>query len=598
MVSDISCWVMAGIFVMGLIVLAVRLKEVQITDVADYNYANTRQSVRRVQTDGIRGRILDRQGRPMAENRRSLSIVCNASFFQKRTWDDTVMEIEKAITNVALIVGRHSLLTTKAIRRHINQTLAMPLVAWRDISWDELAKFSEHEFACPGFECHETEERTYPQGRVASHLIGYVGRDRAEVVAGDEKFNFYQPEMRGRSGLELFYDSYVRGVSGEEKLLVDARGFAIRKWTVVESQKGPDLRVTIDLDVQRAVEAELRGEKGACVVMDPRNGDVLAMASAPDFDPNAFVPNLSQELYASYANNPDKPLLNRAAGGAYAPGSTFKPITALAGLSAGYSDGHEHDCVGVFVYGTMRLHCARRWGHGPLAMREALKESCNSYFCNLGAAIGTNAIIRAAKELGLGSKTGIDFGVDMAGTVPDAEWKQRVYKERWFPGDLPQMSIGQGMLLVSPLQMARVVGAIGTGYLVVPHLKQDILVERQTLPFAVRHLKVVRDGMRMVVNGGTGKMGGINVDAYIIGKTGTAEIGIGERKRKNTWFIAYASGIAITDKHKQGAKPSTEVAVAMIIENGQSGGGTTAPKVRNVLASIFGEIDQTEGVGQ
>ena len=576
-VSDLSCWVVAGIFVVGLLVLAVNLREVQVTDAADYNYANARQSIRRVQTDGRRGRILDRNGVALAENRKAVSIVCDVVAYQRRTWEETVVEVRSAIGRVAQVVGRESPVTDRAIRRHLNQTLAMPLVVWRDIDFAMLAKFAEHEREFPGFRLRETEVRVYPHGRLAAHLLGYVGRDRGESESGDEKFNFYYPEMRGRSGLEVYYDSFLRGVPGERNLLVDARGFAIREWTVVAAQVGPDLRLTLDVGVQEAVERELKGCRGACVVMDPRNGDILAMASSPAFDPNAFVPSLPQELYARYADDPAKPLLNRASGGAYAPGSTFKPITALAGLSAGTAPDEEYDCSGVFVFGGMHLHCARRWGHGPLDMPHALRESCNAYFCHLGATVGTNAIICAAQAFGLGSKTGLDLGVDMAGTVPNGEWKRRVYNEPWYPGDLPQMAIGQGMLLVSPLQMARVAAAIGTGYLVVPHLKLDLVSERKPLPFTAQQLNVVRDGMRMVVDGGTGRRGGSDLAVPVSGKTGTAEVGARERRRKNTWFIAYAPSQMPT------------VAVAMVIENGESGGGTTAPKVRNVLAKVFGE---------
>jgi penicillin-binding protein 2 len=294
------------------------------------------------------------------------------------------------------------------------------------------------------------------------------------------------------------------------------------------------------------------------------------------------VPRLSAKLYSRYAEDPAKPLLNRASGGAYAPGSTFKPITALAGLKSGFPELVRHECTGVFVFGGMHLRCARRWGHGPLDMRHAIRESCNPYFCSLAADIGTNAVISAARAFGLGEKTGIDLGVDMAGTVPDGEWKMRMYGERWYPGDLPQMAIGQGMLLASPLQMARVAGAIGTGYLVAPRLKLDIPVRREPLPFSKKQLDVVREGMRMVVDGGTGRRGGERVAAAVSGKTGTAEIGRGETRRKNAWFIAFAPSEA----------PSA--AVAMIIENGESGGGTAAPRVRNVLAAMFGETGTKE----
>ena len=579
-VSRVACLVLAAVFVIGLLHLAFRIYEVQVVEAADYGYASARQSIRRMQVGGERGRILDRNGCELAGNRTSVSIACHPARFQKRTWEATVDGILLACSNVAETIGQPLAIDRSVVRRHINQSLAMPLFVWRDIGADELARFAEQGCESLGFSIEETEERTYPQGPLAAHLLGYVGRDRGDAVAGDEKFNFFAPELRGRAGIEHYYDSFLRGVSGERKLLVDARGFAIRTWTVVEPKRGPDLRLTLDVDIQREADRQLSGLKGACAVIDPRNGDVLALASAPGFDPNEFVPVLGRELYERYTSDPNKPLLNRACGGAYAPGSTFKPVVALAALSLGVPADIRYNCTGVFELGPMKLHCASRWGHGSLDLRHALMKSCNPFFCNLGFDVGTNAVCRAAEAFGLGSKTGLDFGVDMSGTVPDAEWKNRMYGEKWYQGDLAQMSIGQGMLLVSPLQMALLAGAIGTGYRVTPHLKAGIVSERTPLPFVPEHLQVVREGMRMVVAGdgesrGTGWRGGDGVAVPVSGKTGTAEIGRGAARRKNTWFIAYAPSDA------------PRVAVALVVENGESGGGTAAPKVAEILKKAF-----------
>ena len=578
--GKVSCIVLAAVFVLGLLQLGSRLGEVQVDQAAQYNYASRRQSVRRVQVGGVRGRILDRHGAVLADNRLSLSIVCEPLFFQRKTWEGTVTEIVRAISEVAGLIGRPSVVSEKDVRRHVNQSLALPLTVWREIDARELAVFSEHQRDLPGFSVEETEVRVYPNGPVAAHLLGYVGRDRVRAEAGDERFNFFLPEMRGRSGVELFYDGFLCGVPGEKKALVDARGFSLGDWTVVEPGRGPDLRLTIDMDLQREAERQLQGVRGACVMVDPRNGAVLAMASAPGFDPNEFVPTLSSELYERLAGDPDKPLLNRAVGGLYAPGSTFKPVTALAGLSAGFPASETHFCNGVFELGQMRLHCASRWGHGDVDMRHALMKSCNPFFCSLALEVGTNALIRSARAFGLGEKTGLDFGIDGAGVVPDADWKMRKYGERWFTGDVAQMSIGQGMLLVSPLQMALVAGAIGTGFRVTPHLKQDVSSERRPLPFAADQLKVVREGMRFVVAGdgedrGTGWRAGDGVSVSVSGKTGTAEIGSGTRRRKNVWFIAYAPSDA------------PRVAVALVVENGASGGGDAAPRVGAVLRRFF-----------
>lgn len=574
-VSDLACLITAAIFALGLIVLLVRLRDVQVDDSASYNYASSRQSVRRVQTGGARGRIFDREGRVLAGNVASLSIVCDASGFQSKTWDETVAKMVRAVDELGAIIGRKSALVERDIRRHVNQSLAMPLVVWRNLNEDELARFMESAYRFPSFSCEETEERTYPNGSLAAHLVGYVGKDRGEIEAGDEKFNFFLPEMRGRAGVEGYYDSFLRGVPGEKRVRVDARGFAIEERTVVDAKRGLDLRLTIDARIQKAVETQLKNVHGGCAVIDPRNGEILALASSPTFDLNDFVPTLTHATYDALAKDPLKPLLNRASGGLYAPGSIFKPITALAALRLGVPASHEYGCDGVFELGALHLRCARRWGHGVLDMRHAICESCNPYFCDLGMEVGTNQLLSVAREFGLGSPTGVDLGADAAGVVPDGEWKLRTYREKWYPGDLAQMSIGQGMLLVSPLQMARMVGAIATGYLVTPHVKADLHGARTPIAFSAEQLQVVRDGMRMVVETGGGMSAASGLSVSVAGKTGTAEIGRGATRRKNAWFVAYAP------------IENPTVAIAMVIENGSSGGGTTAPKVGAVLREIF-----------
>ena len=577
--SRVNVIALALVFLAGLLHLGVRLHEIQVETAADYNYASARQSVRRVRTGGMRGRILDRRGTVLADNRPSVSLVCHPAAFQRRTWEETAEDMRASIDALAAVIGRSAPPTDERIRRHVARLLPLPLVVWDRLDARELARFCEHERDFPGFSLQESVERVYPQGGLAAHAIGWVGRTAAEAEAGDEKFYFIAPELHGKGGIEYQYDGFLSGVPGERKILVDARGFAIREWTVVEPQRGLDLRLTLDSELQRAVEGELRDLRGACVVMDPRSGDILAIASAPAYDLNTVR---QEDFYRALVGDPGKPLVNRASGGAYAPGSTFKPITALAGLSVGFPADVRYECTGVFELGGMRLHCARRWGHGELDLRHALMVSCNPFFCNLGMEVGTNVLAETARAFGLGRRTGIDLPVDEDGLVPDGEWKMRKWHEKWYPGDLAQMSIGQGMLLVSPLQMAVVAGALGTGHLVTPRLKEGLPVERRPLPFPRKHLDIVREGMRMVVAGdgetrGGGWRAGENLVVEASGKTGTAEVGAGATRRKNTWFIAFAPSAAPT------------VAVALVIENGESGGGTAAPRVNAILRHIFGE---------
>ncbi len=584
----VSFGLLTAVFGVGLTILAVRLRAVQVEGVAEHRLEMSSQSQRIVQTAGLRGRIVDRNGVPLAANRLTLDLELNPEAFKPtRKGQTTSANILAALADLERIVGRPSRITPESLARHLRISLARPLKAWTDLTDAELARFSERSRLHPGFSCVSEYERTYPQGSLAAHLVGRVGREELKAVAGDRKANYAEKDLIGREGLELQYDAYLRGMSGQDRVLVDARGFAVGCETLKRPSSGYDLTLTLDVDLQRAVEAELDGLRGACVALDPRDGSVLALASAPAFDPNDCVPVFTKAVYQRLSKDEGKPLLNRATAGLYAPGSTFKPVTGLAGLRNGWSPHALHPCDGMYRFSDMRIRCARTWGHGELDLAHALRESCNPYFCNLGLKTGVETLKQAANDLGLGARTGIDFPNDPAGVVPDPDWKMARYHEMWYPGDLAQMSIGQGMLLVTPLQMARVVAAIGTGLLATPRLNAAVPPEMKPVPFTKAALDVVREGLRLVVDGGTGRKAGEGVEANVIGKTGTAEVGRGERRRKNTWFIAYATPRATS-------RTQMPIALAMIIENGESGGGTTAPKVASVLRAFYNQPTSEE----
>ena len=584
-VSDFSCWAVAGTFLLGLVVLAVNLYAVQVDDSAEMRLAAKRQSVRRIRIAAPRGRILDRNGLVLAGSRPCYSIVCHCEYFSRRRWEDSAAAIVAAAKEVAIATGLDSGLNVTNVVSYLRREVSMPLTVWDDVDRFAFERFCEHSRMFPGFSVEEREEREYQFGSMAAHVLGFTGSSEVGDRSVEGGFYFRQREMIGRAGLEYFYDDYLHGVAGVELLTVDSRCFTVGREVVSRPSRGPDLELTLDCKIQRAVEHELNGFRGACVVLDPRDGGILAAASSPAYDLQLLVPRLSHEVNSAYICNRD--YRNRFSGETYAPGSTFKPVTALAGLSMGVPEDMTYDCTGEFRIGEWRLRCSRRWGHGPENMRTALRDSCNPYFCALGNDIGTNALIRAAKAFGLGAVTGVDLPGEVRGVIPDGAWKKRVYEEPWYPGDLPQMSIGQGMLTATPLQMACVAGAIGTGRLVRPHFKKTVVdpVDRGPLPFTEAQLRVVREGMVAVVNdshgsgvrGGEGVVDACSNKVVVAGKTGTAEVGLGEHRRKNTWFIAYAPA----------EKP--EVAVALMIERGESGGSTSAPKVANILRVIFGD---------
>ncbi len=605
-----SAWFMlalGALFVFGELVLGISLFRIQVLNVADSRESQEQQTIRRVRVPGLRGRILDCKDRILAECRPSYCILCNLEEFQRRgAASNTVAAVDTAVDQVATALHLPRQISTTQIARHLRTASAIPLVAWRDIDAHVFAQFCERMQEFPGFSDHVEAERFYPYGNLAAHILGYTGRGETAGAENDPVY-FSEKDMTGRGGVESFYNRYLAGVTGERHIRVDARGFRPTKArqtlladtseSGVDPADGLDLRLTLDIKIQADVERELHSVTGACVVLNPRSGAVLAMASSPTFDPNKCVPTLSSAVYASLTNAPAKRGQNRAISEGYAPGSTFKPITALAGLATGWMPEDEYDCSGIYRLGNLRLHCWNRYGHSYVNVRQALKESCNTFFCNMGTAIGSNAVIQAARAFGLGARTGIDLEGEYAGVVPDDEWKRQWYNEPWYPGDTCQMCIGQGMLLVTPLQMAVVAATLGNGGDIYrPYLyARDFLSKPKPvrhIPFPDESLALVREGMKDVVDAGTGRGIAIRTDTAVTpngrhrryrlnvecgGKTGTAEIGRGETKRKNTWIIAFAPF------------DNPTIAIAMIVERGESGGKTVAPRVHNVLAGIFGE---------
>ena len=601
---------LGAVYLFGFVVLGATLFRMQCEDTGEFKADLAKQNTRRIRVPGLRGRILDRDGVVLATCRPSHCIQCNIEEFQRRgDVQKTVAAVEEAVDRLAekMNLARPASLTSARIERHVKQASAMPLMLWEDVSDETFARFAEHAEEFPGFEETTRPERIYPYGSLAAHVIGFTGRSRPDDA---DSAHFFELDMKGREGVERYYNRWLTGVVGERKVRVDARGFRPTKQreALMEDDMdadyaptpGMDLRLTIKKDVQEELERQLEGVTGAGVVLDPRDGAVLALASAPTFDPNDCVPRLTQGVYATLTNAPAKRLQNRAISESYAPGSTFKPITAIAALANGWLPDDEYTCQGVYKLGNMRLHCWDRWGHGPLTLQTAIEKSCNTFFCNLGTAIGTNAVIGTARAFGLGSATGIDLNGETAGIVPDNEWKLARFNERWYPGDICQMSIGQGFLLVTPLQMAVVTAALANGgkvftpYLLARTDDQPPPAPVRVVPYDPEDIEFVREGMRAVAENGTGrriltrweeadpetyKRRRFNLNVTCAGKTGTAEIGRGDNKRKNTWVIAFAP------------YENPTVAIAIIVERGESGGSTVAPRVHAVLARIFGETE-------
>jgi penicillin-binding protein 2 len=576
------------VMVGALVFLGAVLWRVQVFSTSDYRDSLDRQSIRRVRLPAARGAILERNGVCLAQNRPSYNIAIYVEELrQPGKMSNTVDEVERVIRKVGGIIGTKPQVARDDILMHIKKRLPLPFLAWRDIDQKILARWCESHVALPGVDIYIEPVRSYPMGPLAAHVLGYVGRaDPANDSEEEESYHYYLPEMEGCYGVEKTFNGMLSGEAGGEAIRVDASGFKHEGMKGKEAIPGQDVVLTMDFRIQRLVEEALGEDRGAAVVVDPRNGDVLAMASSPTFDPNRFGAGMSREEWMELNDNENRPMLNRAIQGIYPPGSTFKPIVVLAALEGGTATADvRFNCPGYFQLGAVRFHCwQKEGGHGTIAMRKGIEQSCNAYFCQLGLQCGHERIVQMARALGLGARTGIDLGaesgLESAGIVPDHAWKRKYLHDGWRPGDTCNLSIGQGALAVTPLQMAVVTMAIANGGNVYrPRLlltagDKGILVRK--LRWAEPSLRVVREGMRDVVQAetGTGKRAQIP-GVEMAGKTGTAEFGLKVERKKYTWMTVFAP------------IENPRYVVAMVIEEGVSGGFTVAPRIGKLMAGVF-----------
>jgi penicillin-binding protein 2 len=572
------------LFLAGLTLLGARLYRLQVVQSAAYEQRQMRQSVRRVLLPSPRGRILDRHGRLLADNQPNY---CLALYLEELRrpgrWSNTVNAVEIELDRLAAVLQLPRACSRHRIESHIRQSLPLPLIAWAHLDEPALARLVECRTNFPGVDVFVQPERLYPQGRLAAHVLGYVGRGDLSEAVRAEDYHYQLPGLKGRAGLEKEYDDLLCGLPGGQLIRVDAAGYRHDEWTARQPVPGHDLTLTLDSEIQASLENVLAGVCGAGVVLDPRNGDVLAMASAPTFDPNALSPAPSSEIWQALIDDPEHPLINRALAGCYPPGSTFKPFVALAALTLGrMSSNTTYVCDGTFHLGNRPIHCANGERHGTVDMRRALEVSCNVYFCSLARDMGYDAIWSVAQQAGFGRRTGIDLPGETAGLLPSTAWKQEHKKEVWSVGDTCNVAIGQGDLQVSPLQMAVATAALANGgKMLRPRLlrggdPEGDVIGRIGWPASA--IDLVQAGMQDVVSGeeGTGRrvqIAGITIAA----KTGTAQYRVDGVPKKYGWMISFAPAEA------------PRVVVVMVVEEAQTGGLTVGPRLQRVLLTIFAD---------
>ena len=514
---------MAAVFA----VLAGRLYQLQIRDGKDYLVDAEANRVSQRLLAPPRGRIVDRFGVELANNRRNYRVLLVS--------EQATEGVEQALEQIGKVIHLTDQHKKKVLRDIAANKKFVPVPVAENLSWEDFSRVNLHLPYLPGVQPDIGETRDYPFGKELVHVLGYVASVSPEEKAADTDPLFGLPGYRtGKRGIEKEYDKQVRGTAGASRVEVNAYGRIIRELGKEPGRPGEDIYLTLDRQVQEFVAGKLGEESAACVVMDVHTGDVIALSSTPGFDPNWFNDGLSGAQWRELTNNDHKPLLNKVMGGAYPPGSTFKPAVAMAAVEAGIAtpDYRVH-CSGAYYFGGRAFHCWRKGGHGSLDVQGALQHSCNVFFCETSRRLGIDKIEQMARKLGLGAPTGIELPGERGGLIPSREWKQKTYKWAWQQGDTLSVGIGQGYVTVTPLQLVQMMARIASGKTVSPRLVHSVggrLMLRDTpmaLDVGEKALEVVRAGLDRVVNqpGGTAYPERITEPGFeMAGKTGTAQV--------------------------------------------------------------------------
>lgn len=578
-------------FVVGAIffLLLLRLWHLQILSADDYRSMSENNRLRFVPVAASRGAIMDRSGKVLVSNRPSFSLA---------VVPQEVKDKDGLLERLSRLLGLDRVELEERWNKVKGRAKYYPLVLASNISRDQVEIIEENRLRLPGVEIEMKPVREYSSSLLAAHLLGYIGEISDEEL-DKQGYEEYNPgDYVGKNGIERSWEEELHGSDGGRQLEVDARGRVLR--TVSESYPtvGNSVVLTIDAAVQKQAEKAFGDQAGAAVALDVNSGEVLAFVSTPSFDPALFSGKLPADVWKSYLDDKRHPLENKALTGQYPPGSTFKVITALAGLENGLiNDSTSVNCSGSYKLGDSVFKCWNRHGHGTTALRKSLRESCDVYYYQLGERLGVDLIARTAKKFLLGAPMGIGLSNEKPGLIPTAEWKQKRFGKRWFHGETLPVSIGQGYVLMTPIQLASMIATVANeGTVYRPFLVKRI-VDTDGKPLkefkpeiigrtgiSADKFRMVKQGLFAVVNepGGTGGMARL-YDVRVAGKTGTSQVvkmrdskrGTPYQFRDHALFVAFAP----YDK--------PEIAVAVVVEHGEHGGSAAAPIAGRMLRAYF-----------
>ncbi|MBU1564326.1 MAG: penicillin-binding protein 2 [Proteobacteria bacterium] len=577
------------------VLIVLRLWNLQIVDGPEYEKRSYGNRVRVRQMAPPRGHILDRNGREIVTNRPSFDVL----LIQEDSYD-----IGDVLKRLAPILGTDVSDLWAKVREASSNPRYMPVRLKEDIDWQTLAYLENHNREFSGIRIEVQPVRVYHYDDLAANTIGYLGAISKKELDEADKSIYSGEDIIGKKGIERLRENDLRGVKGQSYSEVDAKGFEQKQLKTVEPLSGREIRLTLDVDLQQIAESYMAaGEKsGAVVVMEVNTGRVLAAVSAPSIRIKEFIGGISQEQWQALLDNSKHPLINKVVQGTYPPGSTYKMVTALAGLAKGVIDENTtFYCPGSYTFGNRTYNCWRHSGHGSVSLNRAISESCDVYFYQVGLRVGVDSLAEFAQKLGLGARTGVEMEYEKEGLTPTKNWKLKSRKAKWQDGETLSVAIGQGYNLVTPLQLCVMTAALANGGTVFkPKLIEQVVDVEGTIienfqPELVnqeigldKYFKLIRKGMEEVVHGKAGTARNVAIEGLrIAGKTGTAQVvrlaqyrGLKEADipyvyRDHAWFTCYAPA------------DNPEIAVTVLVEHGLHGGSGAGPIARAVLNQYF-----------
>ncbi|PYU22008.1 MAG: penicillin-binding protein 2 [Acidobacteria bacterium] len=552
--------------------------KLQIVNSDRYTQLAERNRVRSIPIIAPRGAMLDRYGRVIVDNYPSFSVLLLR---------DDPQQVERLLPQIADGLS----LTLDDIQQQLESVKALahfqPIVIKPEATPGDIAFIESHRADIPVLEMLMVHRRRYPHGGFMAHVSGYVGEVSSDQI--EESGGRNRPgDIVGKAGLERQYNDHLMGVDGMRRSVVNSVGREVGRLEQTDAVPGKPIRLTIDYDLQLVAEEALVGKKGAVVAVDPKTGDVIAMASQPSYDPNDFAVRISKEEWQDLNEDQERPLLDRAIQAQLAPGSVFKILMSTAMLeSKGVPADYHVFCPGSAEFYGRVFHDWDAKGHGEMNLHKAIVHSCDVFFYNLGKQLGIDRISFYAGNLGLGHKTGIDLPGEEPGVMPSAAWKERVFHQKWYPGETISVAIGQGAIAVTPIQVAYMIGGIVMGgRFHQPHLLlSDKPAPEIDFPISDSTVDTVTEGMYGVVNepGGTAgasKLPGIELcgktgSAQVISEQGLKRAGKQSALKDNAWFVGFAP------------RQNPEIVVAVLVQGGEHGSSAAAPIARNVVKAYY-----------